>query len=290
MKYTNTSNLPLPMASALQRDDYVKVGDISVSSLISAPRRVALLQRHDGEIVTDVTENMWLLLGKSIHKVLETADTTNLLPEERLIINVNGWIVSGQPDLWADKTLDDFKVTSVFSFLLGEKPDWERQLNCYARLYTEYGFGVTQLRIIAILRDWSQSRVARETNYPETGIMVVNIPLWRGDLIDKYIRDRVFLHQIARNCADDELPFCTPEERWERPTTWAVMKDGNKKASRVFPLSVEAHHYISTQDKKHLYSVLERPGESVRCERFCKALPWCNQAKEMEITESQEQE
>ncbi len=99
MHYTNTSNLPLPMASALQRDDYVKVGDISVSSLISAPRRVALLQRHDGEITVDVCEHMWLLLGKSVHKVLESADTTNALKEERLTMKVNGWTVSGQPDL-----------------------------------------------------------------------------------------------------------------------------------------------------------------------------------------------
>lgn len=103
MKYTNNSNLPLPMASALQRDDYVKVGDISVSSLISAPRRIALLQRHDAEIVTDVTENMWLLLGKSVHKVLESADTTNHFKEERLTTEILGWVVSGQPDLLSEE-------------------------------------------------------------------------------------------------------------------------------------------------------------------------------------------
>jgi len=80
------------MASALKQDDYKKVGDISVTSLISAPRRIQLLARHDKEIITDVSENMWLLLGKSVGKVLEVADTTNTLKEERLTIKLKSRI------------------------------------------------------------------------------------------------------------------------------------------------------------------------------------------------------
>jgi len=205
MRYTNNSKLPIPMESALKRDDYKKVGDISVTSLIAAPRRIALLKRHDSEIVVDVAENMWLLLGKSIHKVLEAADTTNLLREERLTIKVNGWTLSGQPDLWADGILDDYKVTSVYSFLLGEKPDWERQLNCYARLYLEYGFGVKQLRIIAILRDWSVTKASRESDYPQAGIIVVQIPLWPWEEINEFILQRVKLHQEAEKLASEAL-------------------------------------------------------------------------------------
>lgn len=180
--------------------------------------------------------------------------------------------------------ITDWKVTSCYSFILGDKPEWEAQLNCYKYLYEQYGFTISKLQIVAILRDWSQTRAARESDYPQSGIHVMNIPIWSKEVAEAYMRRRVKRHQTVRDCADNELPGCTSEERWTRPDSWAVMKDGNKKASRVFPLSIEAHHYISTQDKKHRYSVIERPGESVRCERFCKALPWCNQGKALGIT------
>jgi len=174
--------------------------------------------------------------------------------------------------------LTDWKVTSVFSFLLGDKPEWEAQLNCYKWLYEQNGFKVTKLQIVAILRDWMMSRARQEPDYPQCAVMVVDIPMWEPKVAQEYIEHRVRIHQQAETVPDNGLTPCKPEERWEKPTTYAVMKPGNKRARRVFDVSDEAFN-----EKKTGEIVVERPGESIRCQRYCKAMLWCNQAKEMGI-------
>ena len=39
---------------------------------------------------------------------------------------------------------------------------------------------------------------------------------------------------------DGDLPECTPEQMWEKPTTYAVKKVGNKRATNVFNTKEEA--------------------------------------------------
>ena len=103
MEITNKENLPQPLFSAIVADNYDKVGDISVSQLIKSPRQRALELRHDEEITVDASTMLWLLLGNTIHAVLERADTKDHLVEERLTMEVNGWVVSGKRDLLGDE-------------------------------------------------------------------------------------------------------------------------------------------------------------------------------------------
>jgi len=278
MKLTNKFNLPQPLVSAIENDPYKQVGDISVTGLISAPRKRQLEIRHKDDITEDASDRIWMLLGTSVHAILERADTRNHLAEERLTAEVLGWVVSGQPDLLGpDGVLTDWKVTSVFSFLLGDKPEWEQQLNCYAWLYRKNGFEVTKLQIVAILRDFMQSRASQDPDYPQCAVMVVDVPMWSQEEAQAYIEARVRLHQQAEFMMDDELYNCSKQERWERPTTFAVMRASNKKATRVFNLDIEAEHFVNQHEKPDQYEIVKRPGESVRCARFCNALPWCYQ-------------
>jgi len=180
--------------------------------------------------------------------------------------------------------LTDWKVTSCYSFLLGDKPEWEAQLNCYAWLYRQNGFQVTKLQIVAILRDWMASRAEKEPDYPQCAVMVVEIPLWEPTVIQEYIEHRVRIHQEAEDVPDDWLNPCSPQERWEKPTTWAVMKKGNKRATRVYEEEPMARAHMLQQSALNAkdFEIVERPGESVRCERYCKAAPFCSQKKEMD--------
>ena len=70
---------------------------------------------------------------------------------------------------------------------------------------------------------------------------------------------------------------CTPEERWERPTHFAVMKQGQKRVVRVFDTREEAEGNIT---KAGLY-VEERAGSSVRCEYYCRVASFCPQYARM---------
>lgn len=273
MNITNVNNLPQPLVSAVRRDPYSSKADISITGLIRPPRMRVLEKRHDAEISVDVSERIWTLLGQSVHAILERADTSNHLAEERLSTEVLGWKVSGQVDLYSqDGTIQDYKVTSCYSFLLGDKPEWEQQINAYAWLYRKAGFPVKRAQIVAILRDWVSSK-AGEEGYPKAPVLTVDIDLWADSKVQTWVEERVRLHQEAEDVPDDALPHCTDQERWSRPDTWAVKKEGNKKAYRVFTNPIDAADLAI----KHGMIVDHRKGENVRCERFCLAAPFCSQ-------------
>jgi hypothetical protein len=242
MKYTNNHNLPEPLCRAIMRDTYRKAGHISVTALAKPPQMAYLERQHEDEIEVDVSEEIWMLLGTSVHAILERAGMDNALMEERLRVKCKGWTVAGKPDLYeADGTLTDFKVTSVYSFLLGDKPDWEAQLNCYALLLRVNGFEVKRLQILAILRDWTKSRALAQADYPKAQALGKPIPLWPHERTRAYMEERVKLHQDGIRGV---FPECTEDERWHKDDKWAVRKKGNKRALRVLPSEWDAENYL----------------------------------------------
>jgi hypothetical protein len=275
LNWTNRFNLPLPLASAIQFSDYDRVGDISVTGLIESPRMRELARRHDAEITEDVSEGIWRLIGSVGHKILERANTHNHLAEERLTRRILGWTVSGKPDLLGpEMVLDDYKFVSVYALLLGAKQEWEQQVaGLYPWLYRHNGFDVAHSRIVAILRDWAKTRAAREPDYPQVGVMVREYKVWPAEEQEAFAAKRVLLHQAAAKLADDDLPECTPEERWQRPDMWAVKKSANKKAYRVF--DNEAAALALAEEKKEM-AVEFRRGASVRCQSYCRVAQFCS--------------
>src|SRR3990167_2161143 len=288
MKWTNNFNLPLPLVSAIQGyfHGYSKAGRISVTGLILPPRIRVLQDRHDAEITVDASEFLYALQGLSIHAVLEKADTANHLSEERMTMEVHGWTVSGRPDLLSpEMILDDYKVTSVYAFLLGEKEEWTQQLNLYALLYRQHGFEVKKLRITGMLRDWIKRRAMTEKDYPGAGVVVREVPQMSHEEQKVLIERLVKSHQEAEKLADDDLPLCTEKERWQKPDTWAVMKKGNKRAARVLDTENEACLWISQQGDSGKFEIVERLGESVRCRYYCKVAQFCSFGKTLFATE-----
>lgn len=274
MKITNIHNLPAPLVNALSRDSYKSVGRISVTGLLKPPRIRALELRHDADIVEDVSERIYRTLGSSLHTLMESNASPDSLTEERLKVEVLGWTLSGQPDLLdKDMTLWDFKLTSVWSFILGGKTDWAKQLQMYAWLYNKHGFQVKVLKNLLVFRDYSQSEKLRMKDYPEAEAEVVEYEPLPADEVEGFIEERVRLHQDTEKMPDDLLPGCTPEERWEKPTTWAAMKPGGKRAVRVFESEAEANEYIKNNPA---LEIIKRPGQCVRCERYCKVNKWCD--------------
>ena len=280
MKLTNNYNLTESYVQAVTRNTYDRVGDISITGLIQPPRVRILTKRHDAEIVQDVSELVWLLLGSSVHAILERTDPDNHLVEERMTTEVNGWVISGKPDLLdPGMTLSDWKVTSVWSFIFGEKPEWTQQLNFYRWLYSSCDFDVRKLQIVAILRDWQKSTAKREPEYPQTAIYRTEIPMLGMDDVRVQIIQRVLIHQSNEQLPDDKLDLCTPEERWAKQTTYAVKKETNKTALRVFDNMEQAEALLAEKGKGFIIET--RPGANIRCEDYCLAAPFCNFYKSM---------
>ena len=204
MKITNKHNLPDTFLSFARDEKYDKgESDISVTTLIDAPRVNILRQQNRDNIEADVSDMIWPLLGTAVHHMLESAQPKgSVTMEERLFVEVNGWTVSGQIDhqeeIDGQVYISDYKVTSVWSVIYG-KEDWVRQLNCYAQLVRmAKGRKVGGVRIIAILRDWQRREAQFKPNeYPQSPVVTVDIPLWPEDQAKAYLEDRVHLHQEA---------------------------------------------------------------------------------------------
>lgn len=298
MRITNKFNLPEPVYLALTEDNYSK-GDSnrSVTQLIDAPQARILRHEHDDDIEEDVSERIWIALGKGIHAMFEKYAKGKFLPEERLFMEVDGWVVSGQIDIQyligCSHTVDlfDYKSTSVYSIIYGadgEDEHWACQLNCYARLVEVCkNVKINALWTVVILRDWKMREAMKGGNYPQAPIQLVRIPLWDANKRAQYLEDRVRIHQEAEfeRMTGGILPHCTDEDRWRKPEQFAVKKGKNKRAEKggLFSEYEKAEEYIKQNQKTPVTKantlwIERRKSEPTRCALgYCKAAPFCPQ-------------
>ena len=275
MNLTNLHGLPDALVNAVRNDPYVSGGDISVTKLIDAPQRRTLYKKYREFVVEDVSERIWSLMGQAVHTVLERAGT-NALVEKRLYADVNGWSVSGQFDRLhlADAVMQDWKVCSVYKASGDES--WTRQLNCLRWLAHKNDIRVDRLQVVAIFRDWKQSEAQRNPNYPQRNVMVIEIPTWTIEQAEEYIKERVAAHQSSEQGGQIE---CTEDERWYSGTSFALMKDGGKRAKKVAPTKEELGEIPPG------HSIVERPGLNRRCESYCEVAPFCEQYQRIKLKE-----
>ncbi|KKM94899.1 hypothetical protein LCGC14_1193710 [marine sediment metagenome] len=285
-KWTNNHNIDPVIARAVMEDDYEAVGDISVTRLVRPPQITYLESVHGDEIVQDVVEGLYSLEGRALHHIISQAkgEPLAVMQEHRMTVEYSGWTISGQFDvLYTDThTLKDYKVSSVWGHILGGKQDHNEQLNFYAYLARRNKLQVDKLKVVMWFRDWMASQVERDKQYPPLKVIEHDIPMWSLDTQALIFQDKVKLHQRA---IDGEYPECTAIERWARPDSWAVMKPGAKRAYRVFEEEVLAQALVSASGSP--YVIEYRPGEQVRCARYCPVMQFCEQAKELGVTKGE---
>lgn len=270
MIITNNHNLPEPVYNVIAKDFHQKA-DYSVTELLNPVKMNMLKKKHWNELTQDASDMIWLLLGKSIHYILEKGASKNSLTEEYMTVKLLDRTLSGSSDLYeANGTLSDYKITSVYSFTSGVKKEWEYQLNIYRWLFETMGFKVNKMQIIALLRDWSKNKKDKGDDYPESNVITRDIPFVEG--IQDFVIERLVENIKAE---EGDYPDCTYEQMWERPTIYAAKKDGRTKALKLFTeyepaekLALEKKGYVET-----------RPGCRVRCENYCLVKNFCEQYK-----------
>ena len=285
---TNNLGLPDAFVKSVSNDDYDKgLSDITVTQLISPPRAVALYRQYEDQVTEDVEDRLYLLLGKAVHQILETADKSAL--SERLYMKIDNWTLGGLTDhIEVDELSDawkikDYKCTSIHTinpdFNNGKsyKKEWEQQLNIYAQLFRSNGFDVSSLSIIAFFRDYSKLQRER-LGYLKAPVQEIAIPLWSEDKALSFIREKISLHKNFVDKEQKDLPLCTEEERWARATTYAIMKDGVQKARKVLKSKSAAEDYLDKYhtNQKNMY-IETRPGKSIKCDDYCSVNTFCTQ-------------
>ena len=279
MKITNVHNVPAPLVALANREYYSKgASQYSVTELMSPPRVRRLREKHDADIVTDVSDMLWSMLGSALHVVMERGDMEGWLKEERIFAKVDDITISGAIDLQEETEggviIHDYKFTSAWA-VMQNKDEWVQQLNIYKWLVeTVKRKKVVGLKICALVRDYS--RHDRKENYPPATITMVDVPMWDSVATEQYIRERLEMHREAKLAADfgEPLQECANEERWMSETTFAVKREGRKTAIRVFKTIEEATE-LAEKEKGYVET---RLGEARRCTgNFCGVAQWCDQ-------------
>ena len=290
MRITNNADLPAAIVEAVRNDPY-DAGDcdISVTRLIGPPQMRVLERRHAEDISEDASDRIWALVGQIGHGILERAETV-AIAERRLFAEIAGWRVSGQFDrltVLDDGSLADYKFTSVWAVADGPKSEWVAQLNALRWLAERNGYPpIRRLLIVAILRDWSKGKARQGNGYPPQQVKVVPVPLWPLEAAERYIAERIELHRLAEQAAERGLPLpeCTPEERWAKPTSYAVRKPGRRSAVKLYDDHDAAWKHAAELQNGY---VEVRPGESVRCADYCAVAAFCAQRQaELALRES----
>jgi hypothetical protein len=271
MKLTNKLGLPEAIVRAVKSDPYsAGKADYSVTTLLKPPRMVALERIHKDEIEQDVADRLWSLLGQLMHGVLERAALEGEI-EQRHSATILGKVVSGAIDVYLDGIIQDYKLITAWKVVKGVPKEYEEQLNCYAYLQRIKGKPVSGLQLVCVLRDWSKLEAARNLEYPQSQVVLLEVNLWAEEAQLAFLQERVRLHEEAK----ENLPLCSTEERWATNDMYAVTKPGQKRALRLVS-SLEEAQALAEPLKA---DIRFRPGESKRCGYYCPVAKFCDQWK-----------
>jgi len=284
MKLTNKYNLPQTFMNVAQRPEYTKgKAHVSATELLNSPRIVQLRKKYDNQIEVDVSDMIWSIIGTAIHGVLEKGQDANHIVEQRLHSVFDGWNLSGAIDLQivhADGIeINDYKNVGVWS-VMNEKIEWEQQLNIYAWLVeTVKKAPVVKLAIVAIVRDWNRRDAKSRQGYPQSQVVTIPVNLWSMEEREEFIRNRIHAHSEGLFAMEtsEVLPLCSPAEMWEKPTTYAVKKEGAARAKSVHAEKEEAEEALKNVGKGYILEV--REGDRTRCSSFCPVSEFCDQYK-----------
>ena len=271
-------NLPEQIVNAVKKDDYNNNGTYSATTLLKDPKEIILFNRHKDEITEDVSEHVYSLLGTSVHYILEKAEEgENQFKEERLYYKFGDDTISGKFDFYdmEEEMLGDYKVTTVYKYLLGDNEHYRFQLLTYAYLLRKNGFPCKGGRIYQIFRDWQRSKAKFDKSYPQKPVNVITFRFYDKDFayIENEIQQRLANIHKYEDFADDEIPICSKENRWATDDKFAVMKKGRKSAMRVLNSKEEAEEWMKNNGGEFIQ---ERPAESRKCVDYCSCCEFCN--------------
>lgn len=278
MPITNVYNLPKPFVDAATRNHEYTPKRYSVTSLLRGTKQTILERRHAHEIVEDVADNVWLIFGQAVHAILEgMQETDTQLKECWISADVsNGYTLSGIFDLYDDETgtVSDYKTATVWKIIYQDFDEWRMQILMYAWILRKMGFNARHGEAVALLKDHSKSKAKYDSQYPQHPAYKIEWDFSDDDFLvaESFIEAKFSAIEQAEALSDDDIPICTPEERWHEDDKWAVKKKGVKRAVRVYDNEAEAQE----RAERDGLIVEFRPGADKRCMEYCSAAPFCN--------------
>ena len=315
--YTNFSGIPLSIAVWLATDHYDYDPDpnhLSATSLLKPTRQIILSKRipHEDNPV-DLEALVPSRMGTAIHDSIEKAwnqhrvdalkalnypekiidrikfnpDPSDIGPddipvymEKRLEREILGYRISGKFDFIAEGRLEDFKSTSVFSWMNGNNDEKYRRQGSIYRWLNPSIITQDEMLIQFIFTDWNKARAQAEQakGYPQKRTEVRRFPLYSIEETNLWVTKKVADIQQHLNTPEPDLPYCTDEELWRTDPQYKYYKNPDKteRSTKNFDTLAEAQLRMAKDGNVGIIKIV--PGQVKAC-HYCPAVSQCSQAK-----------
>lgn len=310
MKYTNNANIPLALAVFLATDNYdYQDNVISATTLLKPIRQIILSSRLSSQdSFVDVADLVSSRMGSAIHTAIEQAwlnpnealkalgysqsfinkihinpdkptGEIDIYMEQRTNKDIAGMTVSGKFDFVAEGQVQDFKSTSVYTYLnQSNKEKYQLQGSIYRWLNPAL---ITSdvMKIHYIFTDFNKVESQKNKDYPPHRVHTQSIPLLDIVSTEKFIRNKISQINEYKDCDETNLPLCSDEDLWRKPTVYKYYKDPNKTArsTKNFDNHSEAIRYMATTHNNQ-GMIIPVKGQVVAC-RYCPCVAICSQAQ-----------
>lgn len=313
MRYSNVSAVPLSVGVFLATDNYDHNADpntISATTLLKPTRQLILASRVPSEgQANDLASMIASRMGSALHDAIERAWTQNYqaameamgypkrviqkvkvnpdrsslseddIPvylEQRATKKVGKWVVSGKFDFVAEGRVEDFKSTSVWTYMNQTNDDkyvWQGSI--YRWLNPEI-ITRDQMAIQFIFTDWSAASARSDSRYPQSRLLQKVFDLKPIQETEQFIRRK--LDELDRywDAPEPSIPHCNDEELWRKEAVYKYYADPAKtsgRSTRNFDSLAEANMHMATKGKG---VVIEKPGEVTAC-KYCPGFMACSQ-------------
>lgn len=282
MKVTNRLHLPEAFVKVVSIERHNKAGCYSATTLNKGTKEIILQERHWDEFTVDAADSVWAVWGTAVHALMESQPDNNF-HEEKFKVPVCNSFVTGQVDSYdmEHATIFDWKTASVWKVQFADFGDWYKQGMTYAWLLKQSGLDVRHCVFVALLKDHSKSKAAKDANYPQSPVFKYEFDVTDEELQQTEARIIAKVAEIenAYKLGDDDIEPCSAEERWADNEKWAVMKNGRKTAIKLFDNSADADAMAGEMGNS--YYVEHRPAISRKCGEYCACKEFCNFYKSM---------
>lgn len=285
MIITNKKNLPSQLQRALEREYTYQEKRYSVTSLLNPVRQTLLTRRHNYSIELDVSDGIWMLFGQGIHKAIQDVEyEEHEKVEQKLGASFGDFTLSGIVDYINTEQLFilDWKTTSQWTYKLRNTDNssidsYVTQLKLYALLwFLNTGQWIQTGKLALLLKDYKNNKYPQPGD-PDGPIQVLEFDLGSFSTIKEWVENKFVEINNSEPLSDEELPMCTPTERWNKGGKYAVMEKGHKRAIKVYDNEDDAQKRVSDEFKEGRKLYVEvRPGEDVKCLKYCSAAPFCS--------------
>lgn len=314
---TNRTNIRLPLAVWLASDEYdhdPRPNAVSATTLMKPVKSVVLgvaLKQMEGEAELDISDLIPSRLGSAFHDGIENSwlspelgnvlaklgyprkviekiqinpprpgfneDDHNIWMEQRAEMKFGNWIVTGKFDIVFEYGVEDYKSTKTFNWIHGGNDEKYMIQGSIYRLLNQDIVRQDTMKVNFLFTDWTPLKAISDKEYPQRAVETRKLELMSIEDTQEFIRGKLSRIESYLGKQEKDIPACTPEEVWQKPTKWAYFKNPkNQRATKVFEDEGEASRRFA--DDGAVGRIDVRPGEVKYC-RYCPARPICKQAE-----------